>query len=84
MEQKRRNILQRKNIFQKSNIKHLVNHAVHNNKSRPHVIKTFYKILAKSYIPKKLISNKEGRHLMEKILHERDIDWRPLGRLNKK
>ena len=71
-------------IFPESNIKHLVNHAVHNNKSRPHGIKTFYKILAKSNIPKKLISNKEGRHLMEKILHERDIDWRPPGRLNKK
>ena len=71
-------------LFPESNIKHLVNHAVHNNNSRPHGIKTFYKILAKSNIPKKLISNKEGRHLMEKVLHERDIDWRPPGRLNKR
>ena len=74
----------KENYFQKVIIKHLVNHAVHNNNSRPHGIKTFYKILAKSNIPKKLISNKEGRHLMEKVLHEKDIDWRPPGRLNKR
>ena len=66
-------------IFLQTNIKHLVEHAVHNNKSKPYGIKTFYRILAKSNVPKKFISNKEGRHLMEKVLHERDIDWRPPG-----
>ena len=71
-------------IFLETNIKHLVEHAVHNNKNRPYGIKTFYRILAKSNVPKKLISNKEGRHLMEKFLHERDIYWRPPGRLNKR
>ena len=74
---KKGEIVYKGKLFPESNIKHLVNHAIHNNNSRPHGIKTFYKILAKSNIPKKLISNKEGRHLMEKVLHERDTDWRP-------
>ena len=49
---KKGEIFYKRKIFPGTNIKHLVEHAVHNNKNRPHGIKTFYRILAKSNVPK--------------------------------
>ena len=40
---KKGEIVYKGKLFPESNIKHLVNHAIHNNNSRPHGIKTFYK-----------------------------------------
>ena len=81
---KKGEILYKGKILPETNIIHLIKHAMQNDKSRPHGVKAFYRILAKANIPKKLISNKEGRHLMEKVLHEKNIEWRPPGRLNKR
>ena len=81
---KKGEILYKGKILPETNIIHLIKHAMQNDKSRPHGVKAFYRILAKANIPKKLISNKEGKHLMEKVLHEKKIEWRPPGRLNKR
>ena len=81
---KKGEILYKGKILPETNINHLIKHAMQNDKSTPHGVKAFYRILEKANIPKKLISNKEGRHLMEKVLHEKNIEWRPPGRLNKR
>ena len=44
-------------------------------------IRSFYKILAKSIIPNKLIRNKEGKNIMNNVMHDGDAAWRPPGRL---
>ena len=57
---KKGEILHKGKILPETNIIHLIKHAMQNDKSRPHGVKAFYRILAKANIPKKLISNKEG------------------------
>ena len=53
-------------VIPNSNIITLITHAIQKNKSKPVGMKSFYKILAKANIPSKLISNREGRHIMKK------------------
>ena len=68
-------------LLKKSNVYELINHAIHSNKNPPMHMRSFYKILAKSMIPNKLIRNKEGKNIMNKVMHDGDSAWRPPGRL---
>ena len=77
-------VVYKQKVIPNSNIITLITHAIQNNKSKPVGMKSFYKILAKANIPSKLISNKDGRHIMKKTLDERSNTWRPPGRLNKR
>ena len=67
-------------LLKTSNVYELINHAIHSNKNPPIHMRSFYKILSKSMIPKTLIKNKEGRNIMNKEIHEIDKGWRPPGR----
>ena len=68
-------------LFKKSNVHELINHAIHTHKNPPMYMRTFYKILAKSEIPNKLIKNKEGKNIMNKEMQDAYSIWRPPGRL---
>ena len=54
-------------LLKRSNIYELINHAIHSNKNAPIHMRSFYKILAKSVIPKTLI-NKEASRLYAELL----------------
>ena len=77
-------VVYKQKVIPNSNIITLITHAIQNNKSKPVGMKSFYKILAKAYIPCKLISNRDSQHIMKKTLDERSNTWRPPGRLNKR
>ena len=66
-------------LLKRSNVYDLINHAIHTNKNHPIHMRSFYKILAKIVIPNKFIKNKEGRHIMNKEIHDMDTRWRPPG-----
>ena len=66
-------------VIPNSNIMELITHAVQNDKSQPIGMKNFYKYLSKINIPSKLISSKQGRHIMKKISTSQDNMWRPPG-----
>ena len=59
-------------LLERSNVYELINHAIHTHKNPPMHMRSFYKILAKSIIPNKLIRNKEGKNIMTKEMHDGD------------
>lgn len=71
-------------ILPKTNITYLINHAIHQQqKFKPKGIKIFYRALAQLNIPKFIIVNKEGYNIMKKVRNEKNLIWRPPGKLDK-
>ena len=71
-------------ILPKTNITFLINHAIHQQqKFKPKGIKIFYRALAQLNIPKFIIVNKEGYNIMKKVRNEKNLIWRPPGKLDK-
>ena len=70
-------------VVPKSNIYMLINHAVEKKSSKPVGMKMFYEALFQLDIPKFIIVNKVGHKIIKKIKNNRNILWRPPGKLDK-
>ena len=80
---KKGEIIYKGKLIQYSNILTLINHTIHDNDtSEPIGMKSFYKVLENGNVPRTLIENKKGKHLMKKIKEQQRDMWRPPGRMN--
>ena len=70
-------------VVPKSNIKKLIEHAIGKRSSKPVGMKMFYKSLVSLNIPKFIIVNKVGRKIMKKVRSDKNVLWRPPGKLDK-
>ena len=61
----------------------LIKHAIGNRLSEPVGMKMFYKALVPLNIPKFIIVNKIGRKIMKKVRTDKNVLWRPPGKLDK-
>ena len=65
-----------------SDIRKLIRHAVLDSDKEPTGMKVFYKGLSQLDVPKIIIANKTGRHLMKKYKTEKVSEFRPPGKLD--
>ena len=65
-----------------SNIRKLIIHVVSDSKSNPTGMTKFYKMLGSLGIPKYLVLNKKGKHIIDKYLKKTNSKWRPPGNVN--
>lgn len=70
-------------LVPKSNMYILIKHAIGNRLSEPVGMKMFYKALVPLNIPKFIIVNKIGRKIMKKVRTDKNVLWRPPGKLDK-
>ena len=70
-------------VLPKTNIGVLITHAIQHQKLKPYGMEIFYRALAKLNIPKFIIVNKKGRNIIKKVRNEKNLSWRPPGKLDK-
>ena len=70
-------------VLPKTNIGVLITHAIQHQKLKPNGMEIFYRALAKLNIPKFIIVNKKGRNIIKKVRNEKNLSWRPPGKLDK-